>query len=249
MGMDTSVVQTKQTQLRVGGVQLRRLLWVCALVCGAISAMVMLTTRHRQNPNVQLRRILRAASSNPKDLCLMPDSRAYVGVCPNGDLYLTIRGIRLHDLNAFKGWQVVSLDLTGSSIEDIRAIQTMPALDSLTIADTPVSDLSVLSTCRSLVRVNISNSSVTNLVPLRFLPRLDTIVMNNVRVRDLSPLRNVPVEYLEMSRVEPLSMAPLRGKRMRYLVVSRHALSDVEDAADVLAEIQRTSPNLDFRWR
>lgn len=125
------------------------------------------------------------------------------------------RHVICHDRNVVeikKLWQlrqIRKLDLSGTSVKDIRAVRGMRYLKHVDLSKTPVEDISHLKRVKGLERLYLRDcKKITDLSPIKSLTDLQRLDLSGVRLTSLGiiqPLREL--RYLALASI------PLRTVR------------------------------------
>ncbi len=86
---------------------------------------------------------------------------------------------------------VDSLDLSGSSVVNLRPVVKFKKLIKLTLDNTKVHDLAPLSELRTLEEIHANSSAVTNVEPLVHLRSLKELHFNGTNIGSVAPLKRL----------------------------------------------------------
>ncbi len=87
--------------------------------------------------------------------------------------------------------QIVSINLAGRQVSDVRLLAQYINLQTLDLRGTQVSDLSPLAQLTSLRTLDLSGTQVSDVRPLAQLTSLRTLDISGTRVNDVSPLDGI----------------------------------------------------------
>jgi hypothetical protein len=144
--------------------------------------------------------------------------------------------IRLADLSALQGLQLMFLDCKYSLVRDLSPLRGMP-LTELNCCATSVDDLSPLKGM-SLTRLICYSTKVEDLSPLTGAP-LETLECYNTRVNDLSPLKGMPLKTLLCAITPIKDLTPLQGLPLEHLNLNNSPVSDLSPLAGMPLKILR----------
>ena len=128
-------------------------------------------------------------------------------------------------LQPLKGLSLASLDLSGTSVNDLSPLRGMP-LRRLVIRHTRVSDLSPLRGML-LTHFDCAHTEVRDLGPLEEVP-LTYLDCGTTQVSDLGPLRAMPLGTLQCWATKVSDLGPLKGMKLVYLNCADTPVSDLE---------------------
>ena len=97
-----------------------------------------------------------------------------------------------------------SLDLSGSSVVNLRPIVQFKKIIKLTFNETKIHDLTPLSESRTIEVIHGNNSAITNLEPLAQLRTLREIQFSNTNISSISPIKRL--EHLSSVGVDNTSV-------------------------------------------
>jgi len=83
-----------------------------------------------------------------------------------------------------------SLRLAGTPVKDLTQLRELQNLRTLDLSATKVTDISPLSELRLLVKLHLSNTDVTDIGALEGLSLLEVLDLSGTTIKDFSPLRN-----------------------------------------------------------
>jgi serine/threonine protein kinase len=182
-----------------------------------------------------------------------PGSSGCLTLDRTGDLNLDFHFHKqVRDLSPLKGMQLSFLDLTHTSAHDLTPLRDMP-LRHLNLAGcTDVKDLAPLKGMALRVLSLGDLKEVSNLEPLRGMPLLVLNLGGCGKVTDLGPLRETQLEQLHLGYTRALSLAPLRGLKLKRLNLYNGLsfIKDLEPLRDMPLEWldlhQEEHPTRDF---
>ncbi|MCA9175103.1 MAG: hypothetical protein KDB14_11525 [Planctomycetales bacterium] len=131
--------------------------------------------------------------------------------------HLYLASSNVTNLCDLKNLRLTTLDISGTDIERISALEGMQSLEEINLSNTHVSDIRPLHRLTHLKRIDASGSNVTDLSPLKALVNLQELILNDTPLNTLHHLPNlqklavvwiegtkVPSsEIVEFSRVHP----------------------------------------------
>ncbi len=125
---------------------------------------------------------------------------------------LDLSGTPLHDLSAVQTLTALqSLDLSGTKVTDLSPLKTLTALRSLHLSGTKVTDLSALQTLTALRSLHFSGTKVADLSPLKTLTELQSLNLSRTKVTDLSPLKTLTaLQGLNLSGIRFTDLSALQ---------------------------------------
>jgi eukaryotic-like serine/threonine-protein kinase len=147
----------------------------------------------------------------------------------DGGLSVSIDDPNFKDLAVFRGANLASLTLTGTSVRDLTPLAGLP-LKNLQLRRNPVSDLSPLAGC-ALEELRVKDMPVTDISVLSRAPLCDsltTLWLEELKVSDFSPVaacKGLTVFSAISSSIADL--APLRGLRLKTLIVAHTKAHDL----------------------
>lgn len=158
---------------------------------------------------------------------------------------LTLTGRNMSNLNDLSELShLKSLTLSGCrfSIDSLRVIASLPALQELNLSDCGLSTLAGLEQAQRLTILDVSNNTIRNLEPLASLSGLTELYLqNNNAIVDLSIVGELTkLEKLDVSYNPLTSIAPLSGcVKLTSLNASHAQLTDASTAASlpILSEL------------
>ena len=96
-----------------------------------------------------------------------------------------------------------SLDLSGSSVVNLRPIVKFKKLIKLTLDNTKVHDLTPLSELRTLEEIHANSSAITNVEPLVHLKSLKELHFNSTNIGSVEPLKRLDnLQFLDIDHTE-----------------------------------------------
>lgn len=96
-----------------------------------------------------------------------------------------------------------SLDLSGSSVVNLRPIVKFKKLVKLSFDDTKIHDISPLSESRTLEILYGNSSAITNLGPLVHLKSLNELHLNSTNIASIAPLKRLEnLSYVDVDQTE-----------------------------------------------
>lgn len=105
---------------------------------------------------------------------------------------------------------LTDLDLSGTAVTDLSAVQGLDKLTKLDFSDTVVSDLIPIAGLVGLETLYFSNTEVSDITDLNRLTGLKRLNLSNTKVSDLTPLSNcTQLQRLKFYRTSVLDLAPL----------------------------------------
>lgn len=116
------------------------------------------------------------------------------------------------------------------NISDISPLRGLPLVD-LRIQETALADLSPLAGA-PLKHLDITHTKVTDLAPLGDCVTLEELRLGRLSVVDLAPLAKLHLTSVDFWSTKITSIALLRGQPLRYLGLSKTAVTDLSPLAD-----------------
>lgn len=96
-----------------------------------------------------------------------------------------------------------SLDLSNSSISNLRPVIKFKKLEELNINDSKIQDISPLSEARTLVKLYANNTALTNVEALENLTALEIVHLKNTLIKNIKPLTYLTdLVYLDIDGTE-----------------------------------------------
>lgn len=120
-------------------------------------------------------------------------------------------------------------DLTDLNLEEIVQLY---ALDSLSLADNPLTDISPLTALDSLDELNLSNCRVADLSPLRELTSLRSLCLDGNPLEDLTPLyelQNLTFLSIQNCGVDEKELSALAAALPACAIISKVNEEDVSE--------------------
>ncbi len=117
---------------------------------------------------------------------------------------ITDRKIKYSDIKS-----ITELDLSGSKISDISALENLPKLTSLNLAGIDISDISVLAKLTNLTSLCLIGNQISNINALKNLTNLTELDLRGNQIRDVSALEkltNLTELYLDNNQISDISM-------------------------------------------
>ena len=137
--------------------------------------------------------------------------------------------------------QVVAVEIISTNLKDIRALESLSALQQLTCAGVrhnafmempliaPLSDLTPLRNL-SLRQLTLNHTRVKDISVLSRMP-LATLNLAYTKVNDFQPLRNMPLKSLDISQTSARDLRPMAGIALERLNISGTEISDLSPLA------------------
>ena len=134
----------------------------------------------------------------------------------DGLLSLDLSGTKVADLTALEGMPLGELDCTGcAAVVDLGPVAGMP-LKHLRLSNTAVHDVAPLGQLHTLETLDLSGTKVSNLGALRGL-QLRALNLSHLAAHDLSVLSGMPLEQLDISHTRVRDLSPLAGLPLKRL--------------------------------
>ena len=106
---------------------------------------------------------------------------------------LDLSGSDVHDLSALQDLEhLTELHLRSTNVSDVRALQGLTRLTTLNLIDTDVSDVSALQGLTRLTTLRLNSTKVTDVSALKGLTSLTELHLNHTAVRNLRVLKALP---------------------------------------------------------
>ncbi len=113
----------------------------------------------------------------------------------DGDLVLVLNNLPITTLIWVQGSArleaVQALNLSGTAVSDLTALQNMTKLQVLRLDGTVVSDLTALQNMKQLRELELNSTLVSNLAPLQNMTQLQVLWLSGTAVSDLTALQNM----------------------------------------------------------
>jgi eukaryotic-like serine/threonine-protein kinase len=140
-----------------------------------------------------------------------------LSVAETGRLILDLSGTKVTDLTALEGMPLGWLSLSNcTEVSDLSPLRDLP-LRSLDLSGTAVRELTSLSGITSLVVLDLAHTLITDLSPLPRDALASLDLEGCVGVTDLSPLQGIPLTKLSLRRTRVLDLSPLEDLPLTYL--------------------------------
>ncbi len=122
-----------------------------------------------------------------------------------------------------------NLDLSWSSVSDLRPLAGLSQLTGLDLMETEVEDLNPLAGLSKLTHLDLSGTAVSDLRPLAGLSKLTSLDLSRTTVKGLSPLAGLSqLTSLDLSRTMVKSLSPLAGlSKLIHLDLDGAPVSDL----------------------
>ena len=134
----------------------------------------------------------------------------------DGLLALDLSGTKVADLSALEGMPLGELDCTACAyVADLGFTRNMP-LRRLCLVGTGISQLSSLTTLSDLEELRLDQTKVLDLDALRHLP-LKILHLDKLEIQDLSALAGMPLEELTINNTRVTDLSPLAGMPLKRL--------------------------------
>lgn len=122
---------------------------------------------------------------------------------------------RLTNLKPLADMKLKRLDVDGSQVSDLTPLRDLPALEHLSIRNTPVRNLEALRGV-PLKILYIDSTIIEDLGPLKDSPLL-MIVLNDTPVTTLEPLRGMRLQHIAFNQTKIVDLGPLEGMPLLYV--------------------------------
>ena len=156
----------------------------------------------------------------------------------DGSISISIDDPAFKDLAVFRGANLGSLTLTGTSVTDLTPLAGLP-LKKLELVRNPVTNLSPLAAC-ALEDLKLMDMPVTDISALSLAPlcgSLATLRLEKLQVTDFSPMAACTGLTTFSAWESPMAdLAPLRGLRLKKLSVSGTKVHDISGLAGMPLE-------------
>jgi serine/threonine protein kinase len=145
-------------------------------------------------------------------------------------MYLVLFGQRITDISPLEGMNLITLDLGGNFIRDLKPLGQMQMLKSLKVGNNPVYDLAPLKLLQNLREIGLENTQVYDLAPISTLTRLESVNLFNTSCIDYSALANLPnLTYANISDSSFKDVAAvIKNRNLRTLVAHRCGIIDLK---------------------
>ncbi len=154
--------------------------------------------------------------------------------------FMDLRGTPVSDLSALQGLPVRDLFLEETRVTDLSPLAGMP-LDRLYLSETAVEDLSPLAGM-DLAELNLVGTSVKDLSPLKDVG-IGTLWIPETQVTDLTPLAGKSIESLDLRDCPVSDLSPLAGNRsLKRLHIAGTNVTDLTPLAGLQLERLIFSP-------
>ena len=138
-----------------------------------------------------------------------------------GRLALDLGGTKVADLRALEGMPLGALLLAGcKEVSDLSPLRLLP-LRTLDLSGTSVRDLSALRGMTTLAVLNLSTTTITDLSPLQGISLIDLNLTGCAGVTGISSLRGMPLTRLHLRHTRVLDVSPLQGLPLTFLDLTR----------------------------
>ena len=146
---------------------------------------------------------------------------------------LNIQKTGVSDLSPLVGMPLTDLDCTDvASIADLAPLKGAPLVSFIIRGASRLSSLAPLADAPLKV-LQLREIPVSDLSPLAQCPGLEDLTLVRVPVTDLTPLARLPITRLDCDDLPKLAdLGPLRGMPLRFLRISRTAVTDLRPLAD-----------------
>jgi Leucine-rich repeat (LRR) protein len=121
------------------------------------------------------------------------------------------------------------LNLSNTSITDLRLLSLLINLVNLNLSKTSISDFTPLSLLTKLETLNLSETSLSNLTPLSLLTKLNYLNLSKTPISDFTPLSlltnllELNLNQTSINNLTPLSLLT----KLNYLNLSKTSLSNL----------------------
>ena len=144
-----------------------------------------------------------------------------LAVAETGRLVLDLGGTKVADLRALESMPLGVLLLAGcKEVSDLSPLRHLP-LRTLDLSGTSVRDLSALRGMTTLAVLNLSNTTITDLSPLHGNSLIDLNLTGCAGVTGISSLRGMPLTRLHLRHTRVLDVSPLQGLPLSFLDLTR----------------------------
>jgi hypothetical protein len=107
---------------------------------------------------------------------------------------------------------ITDLVFDGESLDNLSPLAGLTALQSLNLANTPVSSVMPLAGLTALQNLNLANTRVSNMAPLAGLSALQSLNLTGTPVNNVAPLAGLTgLQNLDLSSTRVSNVAPLAG--------------------------------------
>jgi eukaryotic-like serine/threonine-protein kinase len=174
----------------------------------------------------------------------------------DGALSITIEDLAFKDLAVFRGANLASLTLIGTSVSDLTPLADLPlknlqlrrnpatdlsplascALEELKVREMPVTDISVLGRaplCDSLATLWLEQLQVTNFSPVSACKALRTLSAWQTHMADVAPLRGLRLKNLFIQGTKVHDLSALAGMPLEELFFDFTTVTDITPLQDI----------------
>ena len=120
-------------------------------------------------------------------------------------------------------------------IEDISALKYCITLEELEVANTAISDITVLQSLRNLQKLNLANTMVSRLQQLKNCPNLTTLNLSGCKMSNIAALQDLPqLKIVDISNTSVRDLSPLsQAKDLQSLDISGTAITNLRALAEL----------------
>ena len=155
---------------------------------------------------------------------------------------LDISGTSIEDISPLRNANKLKVLRANSTlIEDISSLKYDITLEELEVANTGVNDLSVLMSLRNLTKINLANTLVNRINNLKNCPNLTSLNLSGTKINNISVLQDlVQLKSVDISNTSIHDLSPIASlKDLQYLNISGtaitnlHPLNELENLRDL----------------
>ena len=121
---------------------------------------------------------------------------------------------------------LLTLDLTGTKVSDLRSLEGMPLADLDCTGCKGVASLDPLRGM-PLRRLRVGGTGIDEISPLESLGFLEELDLAETKVTNLQPLQKLPLRILDLRKLPILNLSALRGLRLEELGISGTRITDL----------------------
>lgn len=143
---------------------------------------------------------------------------------------LDVSGTSIEDISVLRAANKLKvLKANGTLINDISPLKYCITLEELEVANTNIDDLSVLSALRNLQKLNVSQTRITTIRDVGNCPNLTVLNASATKIPTIAPIADLnALMVLDVSQTAIRDLSPLIGRNnLQSLNVSNTAVSNL----------------------